>query len=94
MSPTLSTPHHLSYLNKYLWTIRNAPRQKDHELKTATELTGLNVYERDSSAKHVMPFKVRALRPDKIEGVKKGLQQVTIYLFIWLHWVLVAAYRI
>ena len=41
-----------------------------------------------------MPFKVRALRPDKIEGVKKGLQQVTIYLFIWLHWVLVAAYRI
>ena len=40
-----------------------------------------------------MHFKVRALRPDKV-GVKKGLEQVTIYLFIWLHWILVAAYRI
>ena len=81
-------------MNEYLWIIHNAPRQKDYELKTATELTGLNVYETDSSAKHVMHFKVRALRPDKVEGVKKGLEQGTIYLFIWLHWILVAAYRI
>ena len=64
-------------MNKYLWIIHTAPRQKDYELKTATELTGPNVYERDSSAKHVMHFKVRALRPDKVKGVRKGLEQVT-----------------
>lgn len=35
--------HHLSYLNKYLWIIHNAPSQKDDELKQKQPLNSLGL---------------------------------------------------
>lgn len=35
--------HHLSYLNKYLWIIHNAPSQKDDELKQKQPLSSLGL---------------------------------------------------